>query len=374
MNSLWAKDVPNGNFDAVIKKAQTLVKTTAPTTNKNEIQLGIELLSLDYSPFMTHLNRKIKAYNFRDQSFLDLDENELSTMAKDSNKGVAYANDWSGAVKNNKLPHTGMLGWGFYTANNPQSSAHFSNSDDKFALVTMDYPKGAKIFDTRAIANEGLLPISDESFKYLSKLCNIDRKELKKSNIEGYHAISKVVLTKSDKCNQIFSTTLDNFKVDAIAYQWDGAKSSICDSKNIDKTAFINVNGKITNETTNLFINPNDEIFEESIQISEGIKKAKDFSLGEKTYLDYAKLAVDFSSYDLQPFKDDIGGFYPKDKTLVSKFQKEIKEETFGCSKIHEKADAPTYKPEKAVKELLNKKLNEMDPNALQTGSPSCKP
>lgn len=363
-NSLVAADIPNGNFDKIIRANQSALKNT-PQLNKSEIDLAVELLTLDYAPFITQLNRKIKAYNFREQSYLDLDEDEINSMAWNSKKGVSYANDWSGAIKNNKLPHTGMLGWGFYTANNPTTSAHFSNSDDKFALVTMDYPKGAVLFDTRALALEGLLPITPETFKYLSGLCQLDAKDLKPSKIPGISTISKVALTKSEKCNQIFIKTLDHLKVDAIAYDWAGAKSSLCDSSKIDATAFINVNGKINSDTTKLYINPNDALFEESLSISEGEKKAKDFSLGEEVFMAYSKLSVNFESYDIHPFKDDIGGFHPKEAKIKNKFKEEIKSETFGCSKIYEKNDAPTYKPEQALKISLKKKMLNTDPNTV---------
>lgn len=362
--STFAFDIPNGNFDKELQKYKNTLKSSS-SLNKDEITLGIELLSLDYAPFITSLNRKIKTYNFRDQSFLELNEGEINSMAWNSPKGVKYANEWSEAIKNNTLPHTGMLGWGFYTANNTQTSAHFSNSEDKFALVTLDYPKDAVLLDTRALALDGMLPLSNETFEYLSKLCKIDPKELKTSKIAGYSTISKVVLTKSDKCNQIFIKTLDQFKIDAIAYHWAGAKSSICDSSTVDPTAFINVNGKINRDTTKLYINPTDDLFDESLQITEGEKKPKNFSIGEEAFMAYSKLAVNFSSYDIHPFKDDLGGFFPKDQKLKKKFENEIKSESFGCSKTNEKSDAPTYRPEQAVALALKKKSNSFDPNGI---------
>lgn len=313
---------------------------------EDQIEIAAKLLSLDFAPFVMTSKREIVVYNYRKREMLKLSDSPKS-LRSDSPEAIAYAKEWTNTIKEFTPQETGYLGWGFYTTNNPVSSQDFANDEEVFALVTQKYKDGANFLDIRSLPDQNSFPISKETIKYINKICYLPTASPNQKISNGphsYHTFTKHYIGRNENCNKVFVKALDNLKIDGILYEWKDEDFNFCDAKKTN-AAFINVNGEISNQTVELIVNPSEEIKAEAKLISEGKKKAKDFSLGQSTYEAYQKVAVFMNAMPLEQtiYGKKLENFEPKDQKQKDKIIERIKKEAFGCDIKYEQDDAPFF-------------------------------
>lgn len=332
-----------------------------------------ELLAIDLAPFVMTTQRNIATFNYRNKSLIGLPDLKKDYPI-DAKEGLNYTKEWTDTVKKFVPKETGFLGWGFYTSNNPNSSADYAESEKgEFAMIRQNFPQGSRILDIRHTGELNLFPISNSTLKKAKTVCDfLGMQGTGKDGVQGYGRFQKNYIGKDPVCKEIFVRALSRLNISAFLYPWREDDSTICDSGAGSSAAFVSFNPKLNSSTVELVLDPSEKLQKEALEISQKPSNAKSFSLGEKTYLAYAKTALHMTTYDENIFLKSMTNFIPQDQKLKEKILNEIKEETFGCSKKHPEDNQLTFNPQNALIMALKKDPNKIVKSINKSFSQNC--